>query len=533
MVDEQKEVLFQKLQKEIKDLIFISKRRNVLNEIKDLLYGEVSLSLQDIILLYKAYLNDIFKDFRNLKEKLERQLSNELSYPVRLTLSLVRDEWRQDINTPENMEKCWCDREYEICCKELVSINMFFNHQEQSLLEEVYWSHEHVSYLQNKKLDYLYDVYSKYENDLEKIMHLYYNAVSSIPFFEKKYASYTAKSRLIISCIPFYRFEVKSSSGNLNLTGEWIHELYYFSEELPINLILNKEGSFQFIPWHLYGDIFISFDLDCHLHNAFLNEKFNFITNNIFNFDVNVSDEKVLSEIQFMISVAFPNFKIYLNALPDFFRDYLEKNIDTDYLIKGKKQFDKGKRKEKIKELQIVDKTKQLVADNNLKIVKLVKKNQELYEKLGERQPITKDILCKMEKDEESNYWLIRPEFRNDLEYYDLSNISFDNVDVREVDFRNTNIRTINFNPQTVYHKDLSGCFFEILPDSITGALFDYSTDFTEVNLESTIIKQETLTLYNNSIAYAKINQHTVLPDELWKIRNEALCQRKTNIKKL
>lgn len=145
----------------------------------------------------------------------------------------------------------------------------------------------------------------------------------------------------------------------------------------------------------------------------------------------------------------------------------MEKYQGTNYFIEGKKKFDRRKEKEEIKELQIVDKVKQLVANNNLKIVKLVKKNQRLYEKLGERQPITKDILCKMVDDEVGGHWIVRPEFRDDLEYYDLSDISFDNVDVREIDFRNTNIKSCHFNPQTVYHKDLSGCYFEVCDEDI------------------------------------------------------------------
>ena len=89
----------------------------------------------------------------------------------------------------------------------------------------------------------------------------------------------------------------------------------------------------------------------------------------------------------------------------------MEKYQGTNYFIEGKKKFDRRKEKEEIKELQIVDKVKQLVANNNLKIVKLVKKNQRLYEKLGERQPITKDILCKMVDDEVGGHWIVRPEF--------------------------------------------------------------------------------------------------------------------------
>lgn len=533
MIDEQKEVLFQKLQKEIKDLVFLSKRRNAFTELKDLICGKVCLSLRDVILLYQAYLSDCFKDFHDAKGELERKLSSELSYPVRLSLSLVRDEWRQDIKTPKNMKKYWYNRKYNDCCRETVSMNLFFNHQNQLLLKEVYWSHKHDSYLKNKNLEWFDDIYQKYKKDLKKIMNLYYKSIYSIPYVGKVNASETEKSNLEIYFLPFYCSERRDVSVDPDITGEWTHHLHYYSEEFPINLFIKKVELFRLKPWKHYGNIFISFDLDYHLQDAFLYEGWNFFTNDISKLVTKDSDSRLYPEIEFLISEAFPNFKIYLKDLPNFFSDYLEKYVGTDYLIEGKNRFDKGKEKERIKELRIVDKTKQLVANNNLRIVKLVKKNQDLYKELGERQPITKDILCKMIEDEENGHWVIRPEFRDDLEYYDLSSIFFDNVDVREIDFRNTNIKTPNFDPQMVYHKDLSGCSFESPIDSINGALFDYSTDFTDVNLESTTIKQQVLTLYNNSIAYAKINQHTVLPNELWKIRNEVLCQEKTNAKKL
>ena len=194
MVDEKKEVSFQKLQKEIQDLIFLSKRRNAFKEVKDLIFGDVSLSLRDVIILYQTYLSDCFKDFYDAKGELERGLSSELSYPVRLSLSLVRDEWRQDIKTPENMKKYWYQREYENCCREIVSMKLFFNHQDQLLLEEVYLGHKHDSYLKNKNLEGFNDIYLKYKKDLKKLMNLYYRSVSSIPFFEKVQASGTKKS---------------------------------------------------------------------------------------------------------------------------------------------------------------------------------------------------------------------------------------------------------------------------------------------------------------------------------------------------
>ena len=520
MVDEKKEISFQKLQKEIQDLIFLSKRRNVFQEAKDFVRGEVSLSLRDVIILYQSYLSDYFKGFYDAKDELERKLSRELSYPVQLSLSLVEDRWRQDINTPENMKKYWYQREYKDCCKETVSTKVLFDHQEQLLLEEVYVDFMHNSYLKNKKLGVFNDIYPKYQKDLKKLMSLYYSSVASVPFLEKVRASETEKSFVEISFLPFYRMESRKVSDDPDISGEWAHFLNYYSEESPINLIVHKVPLFPLKSLNYYGHLFISFDLDYHLQDAFLYLDWDFLNCEDSKIVTKDSDSRLFPEMEFMISETFPNLKVYLKDLPDFFADYLEKYKGTDYLIEGKKRFDKRKEKERVKELKVVNRTKQLLVHNNLKIVKLMKDNQELYEKLGERQPITKDILCKMVEDDEDGHWVIRSEFRDDLEYYDLSGISFDNVDVRGVDFRNTNIRSSKFDPQTVYHRDLSGCFFESLTDSIYGALFDYSTNFTGVNLSGTMIKQS-IVLYNNSIVDAEVNQHTILPDELWRIRKE------------
>lgn len=525
MVDEEKETSFQKLQKEVKDLIFLSKRRNAFREAKDLIRGEVCLSLRDVIVLYQSYLSDYFKEYHDAKDELERKLSRELSYPVQLSLSLVEDRWRQDINTPKNMKKYWDQREYKDCCKETVSMKVFFDHQEHLLLKEVYLDFMHDSYLKNKKLKLFKAIYPKYKKDLKKLMRLYYSSTASIPFLKKIHASETEKSFVEVSFLPFYRSESKEASEDSDISGEWTHYLNYYSEESPINLIVHKVDLFHLKSLDYYGYLFISFDLDYHLQDAFLYSDWEYLNCKDSKIVTKDSDGRLFPEIEFMISEAFPNLKIYLKDLPDFFSDYLEKYTGTDYLIEEKKRFDRGKEAERIKELQVVDKIKKLVAHNNLKIVKLMKGNQKLYEKLGERQLITKDILCKMVEDEENGHWIIRPEFREDLEYYDLSSISFDNVDVREIDFRNTNINPSRFNPQTVYHKELSGCYFESSTDSIYGALFDYSTDFTDVNLSGTTIKQP-LTLYNNTISGAIINKYTVLPEELWRIRNNNLTKK-------
>lgn len=526
MVDEKKEILFQQLQKEIKDLIFLSKRRNIITEAKDLIHGDVCLSLRDVIILYQAYLKDCFKDFHKEKENLEQKLSKDLSYPVRLVLSLIHDEWRDCVKTPDNMKKYWHLWEFNNCCKETVSMQIFFNHQQQALLEEVYWNHVHGPYLKNEDLSCFMQIYPKYKKELKSLMQQYYKQASALTSFEKIWASDTEKSNVEISFYPFYRYEEKFPSiDSEDIRGKWSHTLLYYSEEYPINLSINKVEDFRLKPWYHYGNFFVSLDLDYNLQDALFYEDINSKIVSLVSKD---SDGRLLPEIEFLISEAFPNFKIYLKDLPDFFSDYLEKYRKTDYLIEGKKKFDRQKEKERIKELQVVDNTKQLLANNNLKIVKLVKKNQKLYEKLGNRQPVTKEILCKMIEDEESGHWIIRPEFINDLEYYDLSGISFDNVDVKEVNFKNTNIKSINFDPQRVYHKDLSGCYFETSISSPNGVIFDYSTDFTGVNLSGTIIRQP-LTFYNSSIVDAEINQHTVLPEELWQMRKTGAA--KKNIK--
>lgn len=76
---------------------------------------------------------------------------------------------------------------------------------------------------------------------------------------------------------------------------------------------------------------------------------------------------------------------------------------------------------------------------------------------------------------------IINPKIKNNLKYFDLSNIDFSNTDLRGIDFTGCNIKYID--PQTVYNKDLSNTTFRgvYLP-------FDITTDFNGVNKDNMII---------------------------------------------
>lgn len=72
------------------------------------------------------------------------------------------------------------------------------------------------------------------------------------------------------------------------------------------------------------------------------------------------------------------------------------------------------------------------------------------------------------------------------LKYFDLSILSFDNVDVSGVDFSDTNM--FMFSPQKVYRKDLSNCTFK--SNSINNGIvpFEFFSNFNGVNLSGTTI---------------------------------------------
>ena len=125
---------------------------------------------------------------------------------------------------------------------------------------------------------------------------------------------------------------------------------------------------------------------------------------------------------------------------------------------------------------------------------------------------IPNQYLFKEQEDEENSFIKLNESFKDSLAFIDLSNISFDNVDVRNIDFRDTNISFGNFNPKKVAEKDLSGCNFSVAMEDSSNYLFNYYTDFTEVNLENTNLDNPTCILLSPSIKDALIDKDTKLP---------------------
>ncbi len=69
-----------------------------------------------------------------------------------------------------------------------------------------------------------------------------------------------------------------------------------------------------------------------------------------------------------------------------------------------------------------------------------------------------------------------------------------------------------NFNPQTVYNKDLSGCNFSVSKENANNYIFSYSTDFTNVNLRGTNINHPYIIFLNSTIYKSYIDKRTILP---------------------
>lgn len=115
----------------------------------------------------------------------------------------------------------------------------------------------------------------------------------------------------------------------------------------------------------------------------------------------------------------------------------------------------------------------------------IVEKESEKIEKL----PIPENLLFIYGEEGEKK---IDPRFLDNLKEIDLSNISFDNVDVHGIDF--TDCNPVLLNPQTVWKKDLSGTTFISDPSRPNNVFpFGARTDFYGVNLKGATIKTEDL----------------------------------------
>lgn len=170
--------------------------------------------------------------------------------------------------------------------------------------------------------------------------------------------------------------------------------------------------------------------------------------------------------------------------------------------------------------------------NNNAEISKLVKENQRLAAALKIRRPITKEQLLMEVSDKEGKHFIIKDEYKDYLALYDLSNISFDNVDIRGIDFRNTNINSLFFNLQKLYKKDISGCNFSVDEENSKDYIFGLNDDFTDVNLKGTKMYNPFPCCLNYTIYQASMDEFTVLPDtyaeNIESIENDGKVKRKT-----
>ena len=142
-------------------------------------------------------------------------------------------------------------------------------------------------------------------------------------------------------------------------------------------------------------------------------------------------------------------------------------------------------------------------------IDKLMEENQELAKQLKIKMPILREELLEKIND---NYYTVKDKYKKALRNYDLSKISFDNVDIRGIDFRGTNINSSLFDLQKVYNKDASDCNFSTDEDNVKDYIFGYDTDFTGVNLSGTDMNNPYPILLNSTINKAYIDEFTILP---------------------
>ncbi len=161
-------------------------------------------------------------------------------------------------------------------------------------------------------------------------------------------------------------------------------------------------------------------------------------------------------------------------------------------------------------ENQLIEKE---IEENNKKIEELFSKNKELMEKLHRRLPILSTQLFKEVEKNGEKYYIINYEYKYILRNYDLSKISFDNVDIRGIDFRGTNINSSLFDLQKVHNKDASNCNFSTDEDNAKDYIFGYDTDFTGVNLSGTDMSNPYPILLNSTINKAYIDEFTILPE--------------------
>lgn len=149
---------------------------------------------------------------------------------------------------------------------------------------------------------------------------------------------------------------------------------------------------------------------------------------------------------------------------------------------------------------------------NKRKIENLILENQKLFSLLNERKPITHEMLFERVREENGEYFKIKNQYIMSLKKYDLSNISFDNVNIKGVDFRGTNIKSKLLDLQKIYKKDATDCNFSVEESNAENYLFDLGTDFTKVNLKGANLQNPIPCLLSPTICDAYIDDTTILP---------------------
>lgn len=210
----------------------------------------------------------------------------------------------------------------------------------------------------------------------------------------------------------------------------------------------------------------------------------------------------------------FAIFKVKEEKIPDFLIPFLKSNELSPEDDKNTLEIQKK------------------LENNNAEISKLVKENQRLAAALKIRRPITKEQLLMEVSDKEGRHFIIKEEYKDCLALYDLSNISFDNVDIRGIDFRNTNINSLFFNLQKLYKKDISNCNFSVDEENSRDYIFGLNDDFTDVNLKGTKMYNPFPCCLNYTLYQTSMDEFTVLPDiyaeNIESIENDGKVKRKT-----
>lgn len=150
-------------------------------------------------------------------------------------------------------------------------------------------------------------------------------------------------------------------------------------------------------------------------------------------------------------------------------------------------------------------KTENIEKQENEKQQKIAEALEQLNQVLGtinqlstedlKRNVISTEVLEALLFEQIETHKIIKKHMTQFLPYFDLSAISFDNVDIRGICFQSTNAI---INPQTVYLKSLKDC-------NLRGIKFSpFTTIFNDCDLRGTIIDDE----------FANIDLNTVSIDE-------------------